>query len=263
MKIPRTALVVVKRQDKLVYTEKQKNEDYQIVYKFIDGAISVEELVLELRGGGSDISEFIIKILLIWAIGQGYAPTKGFQPNLIINPHFGRPGQLQPNLRIAPKLQENPLNNPGCRAKQNNQDGTLTKEQQRNLPIPDDIIIPEQNVVIRHGQAKYKLKNHGADFDLPSTPNSKGWTKTEKTEKTDENIESFKNKIKQLVLEGERIEDTYRKSEPDGYTATYFYDSKTRRNAIFKKETKEFVSAWKLTPEQAQDLLQNKNVGDY
>ena len=81
-----------------------------------------EELVLELRGGGSDISELIIRILLIWTLSQGYTTTNGFQPKPT-NPHFKRPGQVQPNPRIAPKLQENPVNrnNPGqrtCRSSQ-------------------------------------------------------------------------------------------------------------------------------------------------
>lgn len=220
-----------------------------------------EELVLELRSGGSDISESIIKILLIWTMSRGYTTTNGFQPKPF-DSQFNRPG---PNPRIAPKLQENPVNrnNLGqgtCRANQNNQDGTLTKEQRRNLPHSDDVEITEQNLTIRHGQAKYKIKNHGSDFGLPSKPNVKGWNKTERTA---ENIKDFKDKIKDLVLRGERFEGTYRKSEPDGYSAIHFYDAATRQNAIFKQKTKEFVSAWKLTPDQAQDLLQNKNVGDY
>jgi hypothetical protein len=65
-----------------------------------------EELVLELRGGGNDISELIIKILLIWTMSRGYTTTSGLQPKPI-NRQFNRPG---PNPRITPKLQENPVN---------------------------------------------------------------------------------------------------------------------------------------------------------
>ena len=138
-------------------------------------------------------------------------------------------------------------------ANQNNQDGTLTREQRRNLPSPDDVIISEQNVIIRDGQARYKIKNHGHEFGIESTQNSKGRFKTEKTP---ENIQAFKEEIKNLVLNGERIEGTYRKAEPDGYPASHFYDRKTRKNAIF-------VSAWKLTEGQVDDLLTDGNVGDY
>ena len=124
----------------------------------------------------------------------------GFQPGKI-NPGFGYAGQVGPAPRIAPKLQENPLNrnNPGqesCRAKQNNQDGTLTREQRRNLPSPDDVIISEQNVIIRDGQDRYKIKNHGHEFRIESTQNLKGCFKTEKTPK---NIQAFKKEITEFV----------------------------------------------------------------
>lgn len=212
----------------------------------------------------SPLTKALFRLILIWAMGQGHTPTEGFQPGGM-NPGFGHRGQVQPAPRIAPKLQENPLNrnNPGqgsCRAKQNNQDGTLTREQRRNLPSPDDVIISEQNVIIRDGQARYKIKNHGHEFGIESTQNSKGRFKTEKTP---ENVQAFKEEIKNLVLNGEPIEGTYRKAEPDGYTASHFYDPKTGKNAIFKKQTKEFVSAWKLTEGQVDDLLTNGNVGDY
>lgn len=74
------------------------------------------------------------------------------------------------------------------------------------MPSPDDVIISEQNVIIPDGQARYKIKNHGHEFGIESTQNSKGRFKTEKTP---ENIQAFKEEIKNLVLNGERIEGTY------------------------------------------------------
>ena len=71
-----------------------------------------EKLLLDLRGGGNDLSEFIIKILLIWTMSKNSKPTEGFQPKPINHGHFGRQGHqgdLQPNPRIAPKLRENPV----------------------------------------------------------------------------------------------------------------------------------------------------------
>ena len=83
-----------------------------------------EELLLDLRGGGNDLSELIIKILLIWTMSKNSKPTEGFQPKPMNNQHFGRQGHIQPNPRIAPKLQENPVdrNNLGqgsCRSSNN------------------------------------------------------------------------------------------------------------------------------------------------
>jgi hypothetical protein len=196
-------------------------------------------------------------------MGQGHTPTEGFQPPRI-NPGFDPRGHVQPAPRIAPKVQETFLNrnNAGqgsCKANQNNQDGTRTKEERRNLPSSDDVIISEQNVITRDGQARYKLKKHGHAFGIKSTKNANGRFSTKRTPK---NIKTFKEEIKNLVLDGKRIEGTYRDKAPDGYLATHFYDSETRRNAIFKKQTREFVSAWKLTKTQVDDLLKNGNVGD-
>jgi len=78
----------------------------------LDSQINQQELLLNLRGGGNDLSEFIIKILLIWTMSQNSKPTEGFQPKPINHQHFGRQGHqghVQPHPRIAPKLQENPV----------------------------------------------------------------------------------------------------------------------------------------------------------
>jgi len=90
----------------------------------LDYQTNQQELLLDLREGGSDLSEFIIRILLIWTMSKNSKPTDGFQPKPMIHQYFGRQGHeghVQPNPRIAPKLQENPVdrNNPGqgsCRS---------------------------------------------------------------------------------------------------------------------------------------------------
>ena len=42
-------------------------------------------------------------------MSKNYKPTQGFQPKPVNHPHFGRQGHVQPNPRIAPKLQETPV----------------------------------------------------------------------------------------------------------------------------------------------------------
>ena len=49
----------------------------------LDYQTNQQELLLDVRGGRSHLSEFIIRILLIWTISQNSKPTKGFQPKPI------------------------------------------------------------------------------------------------------------------------------------------------------------------------------------
>jgi len=129
--------------------------------------------------------------------GGGSLFVDGFTPQ---RQYGSRPINNKPlSCRTTGKLNEQQFNGNQNPSKQTNQDCIITREQRRNLPHPDDVIIPDQDVIIRHGQAKYKVKNHGSDFGLPSTPNEKAWLKTPRTS---ENIEGFKDEIKKLVLRG-------------------------------------------------------------
>jgi hypothetical protein len=74
----------------------------------IDFETDQKRLILNLGEGENNIPEFMIRIILIWTMVRNAQPTEGFQPKPIYQ-HFGCPGQTQLNLRIAPKLQENPV----------------------------------------------------------------------------------------------------------------------------------------------------------
>nr|YP_009686315.1 hypothetical protein [Halamphora calidilacuna]QDR25071.1 hypothetical protein [Halamphora calidilacuna] len=95
---------------------------------------------------------------------QGFTPQRQYGSR-----STNKPLSCRNNL----KINEKQFNGNQKSAKQTNQQSTLTSEQRRNIPHPDDVIIPDQDVIIRHGQAKYKVKNHGSDFNLPSEPNKK------------------------------------------------------------------------------------------
>jgi hypothetical protein len=80
--------------------------------------------LLQLKGGElSPLTKILFRIVLIWTMDNSSTTTKGFMPGQI-NPGFGHPGTAGPAPRIAPKLQENPINrnNPGqgaCRKSSN------------------------------------------------------------------------------------------------------------------------------------------------
>lgn len=132
----------------------------------------------------------------------------------------------------------------------------MTKVQKRNFPHEDDVYISEENVVVRHGQANFKMKKDGSDFDLPYYTNKGGW---KKTPRTPNNLQMFKEKSVETTLNGKKIEGTYRNDQK----VIHYFDSKTIGNVLYDANTEEFISGWKLTPGQILDLIKNKNVGDY
>lgn len=154
--------------------------------------------LFELRGGDFNLdalSKSLFRIAFLVTMANRSKPSEGFQPRQV-NPTFDHRGQAGRDLRTDPLL-DNPLNrnNPGqgsYKKTQQNHDGTLTKSQRRNLPWPDAVIIPEQDVVIRHGQARWKVKKHGHHFDIPSAQNSKGRFKIEVTPK---NVQVFQEEF--------------------------------------------------------------------
>ena len=129
--------------------------------KQLDYQTNQQELLLDLRGGGSDLSAFIIRILLLLTMAQNPKPTDGFQPKPRIHQHFGRQEHVQPNPRIASKLQENPVdkNNPGqgsCRSSNHLYMDKFANSRSPNSKI--NINKEHQNFV-----AKMKTKGHFVD----------------------------------------------------------------------------------------------------
>ena len=81
---------------------------------------------------------------------------------------------------------------------------------------------------------------------MPYYKNESGW---KKTPRTSDNLQIFKDKLVETTLNGKKIKGTYRNDRK----VIHYFDSTTRRDVIYDAETKEFISAWKLTPEQIQD----------
>jgi hypothetical protein len=129
----------------------------------LDSQTNQQELLLDLRGGGNDLSEFIIRILLIWTMSQNSKPTESFQtkPNI----HFERQGHVQPNPRIAPKLQENPVdrNNLGQGG------GSCKANQHTSMDAMSNSLNPE----FSQYQKDYYPRSLPPRFDTTQCPSSK------------------------------------------------------------------------------------------
>ena len=129
--VPTYARLIVEKEDKISFLKNEKvSQSDQIYFDLPENRISTVDKIVELRGGDmSPLTRALFRLIVIWAMSQGHTPTTGFQPGRI-NLGLGHPGQAGPTPRVAPKLQENPLdrNNPNrgaCTNKQNNQDETL------------------------------------------------------------------------------------------------------------------------------------------
>jgi len=109
--VPSYARFSVEKQDKITFLKNERVPQTDQIYSDLsENRISTVDKIVELRGGDiNPLTKALFRLILIWAMGQGHTPTEGFQPGQI-NPGFGHPGQVGPAPRIAPKLQENPLN---------------------------------------------------------------------------------------------------------------------------------------------------------
>lgn len=121
-------------------------------------------MLLDVIGGVTDFCEFIIIIFLIWTMSQNSKPTKGFQPKPINHQHFGRQGHVQPNLLIAPKLKENPVdrNNLG-------QGGGCKANQYTSMDAMSNSLNPE----FSQYQKEYYPKSSPQSLDTSQCPSSK------------------------------------------------------------------------------------------
>jgi hypothetical protein len=75
----------------------------------IEKLISNQDKLVTLRGGSVNIPAFIIKVLFIWTMINNSQGTEGFNPKPINYQYFGHQEYRAQNFRVAPKLQENPV----------------------------------------------------------------------------------------------------------------------------------------------------------
>ena len=120
-----------------------------------------EKILLDVKGGSSNIPEFIIKFLLIWTMSKNSKSTEAFQPKLIIH----QQGYVQLNPRIAPKLQENPVdrNNLGQGG------GGYKANQHTSMDAMSNSLNPE----FSQYQNDYYPKSLPPRFDTTQCPSSK------------------------------------------------------------------------------------------
>ena len=191
-------------------------------------------------------------------VGQRYIPGTGIHT-------FDTTGRMIPTRSVKPSPPGSPgqigRTVTGLDASKKGQDqSNLTPQEKRNSPSKQDLYFTDQDLTVFNGQAKFKMMRHGSDFGLDSYQKPNGvW----KTRNTQENLETYKREIANLVENHERIDGTYRKGLEGGHDSIMFLNEETNHCAIFHKQERRFVSAWRLNNAQVKDLKENRNVGGY
>ena len=109
---PQIAPFIEPKIHKTILTDKRIEDLNIIVNKLENGSITLDEAILKLRAGAnlSPLTKILFRIVLVWVMEKNAATTEAFT-----RPSFGHSNKVGPTPRIAPKLQQNPVdrNNPG------------------------------------------------------------------------------------------------------------------------------------------------------
>jgi hypothetical protein len=273
------AKVIPRKKDLIAY--KSPKEILFLMY-LTDPRLSsnqqVLELVKELRGGSGNhlgIAAFLVVIILILAMGEGFVPNN-------LNPGWGldRPNPFQPPTaehRYPPVYDLFfPRRTPDCprpgstlqinrpTAMPHEEFVGLTKEERRALPHSNDMkIIHEGRPELEVGfwQSKFKVGDHGAVHDLSYTIKANGGTKTEKTD--DNALKMMRSIVDMPNRDNVRwFEDgTYQGGTDRGFEAIHIYDLDKQVIAVFKKSTGKFVTTCQLTEKEDAELKATGNFG--
>ena len=103
---PQIAPFIKPKIHKTILTDKRIEDLNIIVNKLENGSITLDEAILKLRAGAnlSPLTKMLFRIVLVWVMEKNAATTEAFT-----RPSFGHSNKVGPTPRIAPKLQENPV----------------------------------------------------------------------------------------------------------------------------------------------------------
>ena len=223
-------------------------------------------MINDLRGGVNltEAAWLLIIILILQQQSVGFQPVRQPPPpphrqlfggtlSLPRNNYFSNSGRQSTSLQ---------MDRPSAMTHQ--EFTSLTKEQRRNLPHPKDRFMNvegHQDLVVRRGQAQFKVKKHGEVHDLPYTLIDNG---AKKTLRTEENTDAFMDSITEMPNRT-NIQwfdnGTYQGGTKRGYPAVHIYDKDKRVIAVFKKSTGEFTTTCRLNDRQHAELLRTGNFG--
>ena len=253
---PKTAPTISARVDKMHYRELPG-----LIYLMNDNFLHRPEIssrIREIRGGAwptTLIGNTILVAVLygIWLLTSGSDgfvqqpnPGWGLQHNLYQPPGLVRPADCETQLYAGSPTQ------------------SLKTEASRNQPTAKDrwiLVESRPELVVRYGQAKYKVKDHGALTNLPYTIKKNGCTSTLRTE---ENVYTLMSGVEEVVENPNSIwfeESFYQGGTSREVEFINIFNEEENRVAIFKRSTGEFITFCEPDEDEIEDLVETGNFG--
>jgi len=141
---------------------------------------------------------------------------------------------------------------------------SLKTEASRNQPNPKDrwiLVESRPELIIRRGQAQFKVKDHGAVAGLPYKIKRNGCTSTLRTE---ENVDIFMSAVEKTVENPNSIwfeEGTYQGGTNREVESINIFNEEENRVATFKRSTGEFITFCEPNPKERDNLMETGNFG--
>ena len=280
------APTIVKNADKVILTNEQIRMFDSLSQQLIDGSINLEEAIIRLRGG--DGFTDITIILLFYAFINWIDGASGFQnylpPHLDVVGWFNGkydtsliPGQSPSSTRLSVIPTEMTAFN-DMLLEFNNPKYVMTKDEALKL-IKDTYqghLEITYNEKISEWQAAKKLY-HASDFGI--NPENYGMTKDQinKIEVLGftnyvrlgndlpslELINDFQAALKEFCQNSTKLQNgTYSsRAEKKIHDSSFYYDNKTRKIVVFKKETHDLITSGIYNRKAFNLFLTTRNLG--
>ena len=256
---PGIAPIIKAKMDKMTLTDYQVQELEAIFIKLQDNSITMDQAVLEIRGGGfEDLSAILMFVIFVnWY--DSFFGVKAFQANPL--PHqdpFSWLSGKYDSRNVGPSPSRPPtsleMEKPAAMPQQ--QYSGMTKAERRQLPDPkgrDGVIKVEgyPQLDLRFNQVEYKTPKHGPDHGLPKESNGKT-PKTEAIALRDSLLDMPSRQNIVWYTDGQ-----YQGGTPRGCDCVNLFDPDTNLIAVYKKQpdgSNLFLTTCRLTPLELKHL---------
>lgn len=262
---PQIAHIIEEKVDKIKLTNEQIKQFNILTLQLNSGSITMEEALLELRGGSglTDVAAVLAFVIFVnWY--DAFFGVKAFQSNPL--PHqdpFGWLSGKYDSRNVGPSgskpttylEMEKPASMP-----QQEYSG-MTKSERRQLPDPrgrDRSINVDgyPPLDVRFNQVEYKTPKHGIDHDLPVGNNGK-------TPKTEANALALRDSLVDMPNRENIVwytDGQYQGGTDRGCDSVNLFDPATNLIAVYEKQpdgSNLFLTTCTLTPLEVKHLKSN------